>query len=1185
MNDQTFVFGKEGTLGENAFVNVGYDFGGWTWKGQSYGGTFTVTADNLPESGTVITLTAVWTEKTYTIVYEEKGGESVSDAENVAFLENVPLPTATRTGYAFLGWATSDGGNVVYAGGAQVPVNLLFTGLEGTGARQKTLYAKWEAIEYTISYVLNGGTNGANPATYTVETETIALNAPNRTGYTPLGWYDKEEGGNEVTEIAKGSTGNITLYAVWEAEEYPVTVNAGEGGSFSELPEGAVGTEGTEGSWTQFKIWLKYGTDVTAMLASLEVNVAAYHHLSDWNSTGDLEFLTGALTVTAQYTATEGAIVVTVLHADGTVYTINATYGEPLSESEAFTHASTGYTYNGWYYLDGEKKTFVFDKTIITRPITIYPNATADKYDVTTSASNVDFVGGGDKVAAYGQSYTVTYLPALGYELSDLTVTMSGQQLAEGDYSYDAATGRLTIDRITGAIAISATVTAKKYTVTFDPNGGQLKDDETVPVTFGTAIASPDDPTQEGYTFDGWTYNGTAWNFESGTMPASDITLVASWQINVYKVTFIADGAKSETQYLHGAKVTRPVDPVKDGYTFLGWYAKGSETAYDFAAALTGDLTLTAKWEAIEYTISYVLNGGTNGANPATYTVETETIVLNAPNRMGYTFAGWFDADENGNRIEQIAKGKTGNITLYARWTANSYTVVFNANGGDNAMGGLTLTYDVAEQLTECTLIRNGYTFAGWATSENGAVAYLDGATVINLASKDGAEVTLYAVWTPNTYTVTFDGNEGSIQGSGSKQVTFGSAYGALPTATRTGYTFLGWFTAQTGGTQVKDVTVVNTASEHTLYAQWKAIEYTITYHDTDGSGATQTQTFTYADENFASAELQSFTRTGYTFTGWATSEGGYAAYADKARLSMLALPTDGTEISLYAKWAINRYTVTVELTMPDSTDEATIASVRGYVANALSKWNVTIAQSETSLTVTVADLPYGTSLGDLNELFRTEENYSQITVDGALYLFVWTAAPDGTLGAGNAKYEGGWDNENVRQVTVSVDGEAPYKKTYYVTEKDGSYTFDLGTLATPEKRGCVFGGWQVTGGTLADNILTITSDSAQVTPTWKQITYTVTYGGEEVSLGDLDLVFTWDGSQFTPKEGDVAELADVTRVGYTFAGWKYGELTVKTLEALFAGSELGNAGGTEENVTIELTAVWAANEYTRRVR
>ena len=796
MNDQKFVFGAWTALSLNTFVKVGYDFAGWKLGDTTFkdGAVFTISEDQIPDNK-IVTLTAVWTEKTYTVVFDEKSGNSVSDAENVAFSASVTLPTATRTGYVFLGWATSDGGNVVYAGGAQVPVDLLFTGLEGTGAREKTLYAVWEAIEYTISYVLNGGTNGENPATYTVETAPITLNAPSRSReYTFLGWYDKEEGGNKVTEIAKGSTGNVTLYAIWKAEEYPVTVSAGEGGSFSELPEGAVGTEGTEGSWTQFEISLAYGTDVTAILNALEVNVgSAYHHLSDWESVGDLKFLTGALTVTAQYTATEGAIVVTVLHADGTVYTINATYGKSLSESEAFTHTSAGYTYNGWYYLDGEElKAFALGVTAITQPVTIYPNATADKYDVTTSASNVDFVGGGDKVAAYGQSYTVTYLPALGYELSDLTVTMSGQQLAEGDYSYDAATGRLTIDRITGAIAISATVSAKDYTVTFDPNGGELTDGATLTVTFGEKITKPEtNPTKTGYTFAEWTYNGTAWNFESGTMPASDVTLVASWQINVYKVTFNADGAKSEAEYLHGAKVTRPVDPVKDGYTFLGWYEEESETAYDFTASLTGDLTLTAKFDPIEYTITYVLNGGANGANPATYDVNTPSFTLKDASRTGYTFAGWFDADENGNQIVAVAGGKTGNITLYARWTANSYTVVFNANGGDNAMGGLTLTYDVAAQLTKCTLARSGYTFAGWATSENGAIAYLDGATVINLASKDGAEVTLYAVWTANTYKVTFDPNGGTAVTE--QTVAYGGKVSEPAQPTKEGHTFLGW--------------------------------------------------------------------------------------------------------------------------------------------------------------------------------------------------------------------------------------------------------------------------------------------------------------------------------------------------------------------------------------------------------
>ena len=1797
MNDQKFVLGTQATLNLNTFVKVGYDFGGWRLDDDTTfgdGDEFTILDNEIPENG-VITLTAQWTVKTYTILFDEKDGVPLDDAASVAFTSSVTLPTATREGYAFLGWSTSDNdgndGNVVYAGGAQVPVSLLFTGLEGEDARERTLYAVWKINSYTVT--LNG-TNVAlqgESESYTVEhgaAYTLTLTAaegyelPEAVSYTMGGGEKRTAQVSGDTVTIASVSGDLVIEAAGVAIEYTVTVSAGDGGVFTALPEGANGTEGADGSWTQFTVSLAYGSDVTAILNALEVKVnSAYHHLSEWtyhylsewNGEGKLEFLTGELTVTAQYAATEGAIVVTVVHPDGKTYTLNATYGAVLSESEAFTYTATGYTYNGWYYSDGEKtETFELGITKITRPVTVYPNATADKYNVTTESSNVDFVGGGDKVAAYGQSYTVTYLPALGYELSDLSVTMNGQPLAVGDYSYDAATGRLTIDRITGAIEISATVSAKDYTVTFDPNGGELTGNTTQSVTFGDKIDAPATPTKEGYTFIGWTYNGTAWDFENGTMPASDITLVASWKIKVYTVTFIADGTvQSEAEYLHGAKVTQPVDPVKDGYTFLGWYAEGSETAYVFADALTGELTLTAEWSAIKYTITYILSGGTNGDNPTAYTVETDTITLNASSRTGYTFAGWFDADENGSQITAVAGGKTGNITLYARWTANTYTVVFDANGGENAMDSLALTYDVAAQLTKCTLTRNGYTFAGWATEkngavaylngatvinlasengtevhlyavwtansytvtfesdggtsvtgqtvaydekvsepaqptkegytfagwfhngeawnfesntmpaeaitltaqwtvneytvtfdsnggeltgsatqsvpfggkitapaqptkegytfvewtyngtawnfesgtmpagnvtlvakwtansykivfhandgsettkeqsvtydektaledntftrngytfagwateengavaylngatvinlasesgaevhlyavwtansytvtfdgnagtvqgigskqvtfgsaygtlptatrtgytflgwftaqtdgtrvtdvsvvntatahtlyaqwkaieytityydtdgadgtetqtftyadedfsgavlnsysrdgytfngwatseggyvayadkallstlalptdgkevhlyavwtannytvtfdsdggtavtgqtvayggkvsepahptkeghtflgwtyngetwtfesdtmpaenielvaqwkvneytvtfdpnggelagsgtqsvpfgeqitepaqptkegytfaewtyngaawdfesdtvpagnitlvakwtansykivfhandgsettkeqsvtydektaledntftrngytfagwateENGAVAYLNGATVINLASESGAEVHLYAVWTANSYTVTFDGNAGTVQGIGSKQVTFGSAYGTLPTATRTGYTFLGWFTAQTDGTRVTDVSVVNTATAHTLYAQWKAIEYTITYYDTDGADGTETQTFTYADEDFASAVLNSYSRDGYTFSGWATSKDGYVAYADKALLSTLALPTDGDKIALYAVWQINSYTVTVNLTMPDSTDATTLNAVRGYIANALSKWSVSIAESGTSLTVTVSDLVYGTSLADLSKLFRTEETYSQITVNDALYLFVWTSAPADSLGAGNADYAGGWTNDEVKTVTVSVDGE---NKMYYLTEKDGKYTFDLGTLAEPAKYGAVFGGWQSSDGNIEGDILTVTGENATVTPVWKTISYTVQYGGDTVSTADL--VFTWDGTDFMlGGEGGIAELAGgLTRAGYTFAGWKYEELTVFTLEELFANTALGNAGGMQESVTIPLVAVWTENVY-----
>ncbi len=95
------------------------------------------------------------------------------------------------------------------------------------------------------------------------------------------------------------------------------------------------------------------------------------------------------------------------------------------------------------------------------------------------------------------------------------------------------------------------------------------------------------------------------------------------------------------------------------------------------------DMTITAQWTVVEYDITYNLVGGINDeANPAKYTIETDTITLNDATKTGYTFQGWYDADTGGNQVTQIAAGSTGGKTLYARWSANEYTVTFDAQDG-----------------------------------------------------------------------------------------------------------------------------------------------------------------------------------------------------------------------------------------------------------------------------------------------------------------------------------------------------------------------------------------------------------------------------------------------------------------------------------------------------------------------
>ena len=237
--------------------------------------------------------------------------------------------------------------------------------------------------------------------------------------------------------------------------------------------------------------------------------------------------------------------------------------------------------------------------------------------------------------------------------------------------------------------------------------------------------------------------------------------------------------------------------------------------------------------------------------------------------------------------------------TLYAQWTANPYTVTFDANGGSTPVPtSKQVTYGSAYG-TLATTSLTGYTFVGWFTAASGGTQVTE-ATIVSTASNH----TLYAQWTANPYTVTFDANGGSTPVPTSKQVTYDLAYGTLATTSLTGYTFVGWFTAASGGTQVTEATIVSTASNHTLYAQWTTLpSHTVTFDANGGTGTMAPQVASLP----TALNLNTFVRTGYSFAGWNTqSGGGGTSYADGAFYSFAA------DIILYAQWTAQpTYTVT----------------------------------------------------------------------------------------------------------------------------------------------------------------------------------------------------------------------------------------------------------------------------------
>lgn len=222
-----------------------------------------------------------------------------------------------------------------------------------------------------------------------------------------------------------------------------------------------------------------------------------------------------------------------------------------------------------------------------------------------------------------------------------------------------------------------------------------------------------------------------------------------------------------------------------------------------------------------------------------------------------------------------------------------SYTVTFNANGGSISQSSKVVT--PGQKYGDLPMpSRSGYIFDGWYPSASGGV-HVTAATTVSLTSNR----TLYAHWTQNTtYTVTFDPNGGSVSNN-SKTVTYGSNYGTLPTPTRNGYTFDGWYTSASGGSLVTSNVTVRLTYNQTLYAHWSETKQTYTlYFDPDGGNVdTNSKRVTYGEYY---GELPTPYRDGYTFEGWYTGRNG----AGSLRWSGKYVTTKSDE-TVYAHWSL----------------------------------------------------------------------------------------------------------------------------------------------------------------------------------------------------------------------------------------------------------------------------------------
>ena len=279
-----------------------------------------------------------------------------------------------------------------------------------------------------------------------------------------------------------------------------------------------------------------------------------------------------------------------------------------------------------------------------------------------------------------------------------------------------------------------------------------------------------------------------------------------------------------------------------------------------------------------------------------------------SPTRAGYSFSGWFAASTGGSAITfPYSHGQTSDFTLYAQWTISTYAVSFNSN--DSTSGSVPVTDPTpdGEDLTlpdEGSLVKTGYTFGGWNTASDGSgTSYAAGAPY-----RVVADVTLFAKWTANSLTVRYDSQEGSSATGGSLSTTTGGTLASLPTTSRVGYTFNGWFTASTGGSAITFPYSHGQTSDFTLYAQWTISTYAVSFNGNGSTGGSVPvdQTKTHGIDVSVSSNTGSLVKTGYTFGGWNTAANGSGtSYAASATYGVDAA------VTLYAKWTADSLTVT----------------------------------------------------------------------------------------------------------------------------------------------------------------------------------------------------------------------------------------------------------------------------------
>lgn len=740
----------------------------------------------------------------------------------------------------------------------------------GIRATMMTAIKQCASNQYTIAYRIDGeNVSNLNPQTYYPGDGLLTLPTPTlEAGKTFLGWCD-------------------------------------DGTTTCETPLNGTISTGEETNWIGDKI----------LNAKWEYN--SYKIKYEHGTAGDR---TTGFTGTMDYT--------------GTIYKTNVSLRE-----NAF--GIPGYTFDGWLgdynntngslaqtsYENGEN----LNPYNIANDLTLIAQWVADDYVINYTCGTGQFKEG---INSYSQTPTFdsSYLIA---NVADVCDERSGYEMNGWECDYSLPNEKWTLLTNVNCVAQWA---PKSYDIRYE--NIESSNNPYNPTTYLTGqvitLKNPIDKT--GYEFKGWftnaEYEPNSRIYQITDVPANNETFIgpiyAKFEPRKYDIVYHLDGGNfavgtvhPDYYYISSSSITIP-DPIRNGYTFDGWYTDSdlsvpAETTIPTNS--TGNRDFYAKWNLNSYTVIYNVNGGENLTND-TYSVES-TLILPTPTRDGYKFQGWYDnAEFEGAAIttlpiEPIDAETLTDKTLYAKWEEIVYfNIVYKDQNGDDIVLPVTAVPEDGEELSALPTppVSRGFTFDGWCTDaecEN-SEPIMEPDENWPTSQDEGEPITLYPKYSEIKYPIIYHDvieEEWPVLANHPEEYTVTSSAVTIGKPMRLGYNFVQWctnkrLTENCEESPTIDPDEIDPLAGVVLYPDWALNTYTITYETNDGTLADKSP-LDYSMKK--SVTLKNPSRENYVFKGWYDN----AEFNGEEITTLPVEPINAetlTNKTLYAKWQTRKY-------------------------------------------------------------------------------------------------------------------------------------------------------------------------------------------------------------------------------------------------------------------------------------